>query len=463
MKSKISHLKSILYPKSVAVIGASREKGKIGNNVVENLVKGGFKGQVYPINPSSEEILGLKAYKNIREIPGRVDLAIIVVPAQITPQVMEDCVSKKVAGGIIISAGFSETGVEGKKLEDCVLKIAKKGNMRIIGPNCQGLINISANLFAWFGAVPQKKGGVGFITQSGALGGGLISWTNKERIGLFNTVVSLGNKCDIDESDLLPFFAEDNNVKSVMIYMEGIKNGRKFLETAKKATLVKPVIALKAGRSPVGIKAVASHTGSLTTSDQIFGAVFKQCGIVRANSVEEMIDYSIALLTCPYAYGKNIAMITNAGGPGVIAADLCHEIGLNLNKFSPSVIAKLREALPPQSSIENPVDITGDPRPERFKVAIEAVLGDDAVDGAIVIVIGPLKGGEEIGKIIQNAKGMYKKPIVVCWLSKEFAGKAPWKLQIKGIPVFETPERAVHAMHALVKYGMCLRKSNKRY
>jgi acetyltransferase len=450
-------LKPIFYPKSVAVIGASREKGKLGHNVVENLLKGGFKGQIYPINPSGEDILGLKTYKCIRDAPGDVDLAIIIVPARIMPEVMEDCVLKGVHGVIIISAGFSEIGVEGKKLEDEVVKIAEGGGIRVVGPNCQGVINMSANLFAWFGAVPKRKGKVAFITQSGALGGGLINWTNSAKIGLFNIVVSLGNKCDVDDSDLLSLFAFDENVKAIMIYMEGIKHGRKFIEVAKDVSKLKPIITLKAGRSSAGVRAAISHTGSLSTSDQIYDAVFRKCGIIRASSIEEMIDDSLALATQSYVYGKNIAIITNAGGPGVIAADLCYELGLNLS-LSESTIKKLREGLPPQCSTENPIDITGDPRPERFKIALEAVLDDEIVNGVILIVIGPLKGGEEIGKIILNAKKMYKKPIVVCWLSKEFAGKAPRKLQIKDIPVFETPERAVHAMYSLVKYGTYIMK-----
>jgi len=462
MGAEMENLKAIFHPESVAVIGASRERGKIGNNVVENLLKGGFNGRIYPVNLSGEEVLGLKSYRNVRDITGKVDLAVIAVPAKITTQVIEDCVSKGVYGAIIISAGFSEIGLEGKKLEEEVLRIAGRGGVRVIGPNCQGVINMSAKLFAWFGAIPKMRGSVAFITQSGALGGGLISWANEESIGLFNIVVSLGNKCDVDESDLLQYFANEDDVKSIMIYMEGIKNGRKFLETARKVSQIKPIVALKAGRSPVGIKAVASHTGSLTTSDQIFDAAFKQCGIIRAESVEKMIDYSIALSTSSYAYGKNIAIITNAGGPGVIAADLCHEIGLNLNPFSPPVNAKLRELLPPQFSIGNPVDITGDPNPERFKVALETVLGDNYVDGAIVIVVGPLKGGEEVGKIIQDAKKTYKKPIVVCWLSREYAGEAPRKLQAEGVPVFKTPERAVYAMYSLVKYCLYIRKVNRR-
>lgn len=452
------NLRAIFYPKNVAVIGASRERGKIGNNIVENLLKGGFRGQIYPVNPSGEQILGLKSYASVSEIPDKVDLAVIAVPAKITSQVMKECVSKGVCGVVIISAGFGETGYEGKKLEEEVLKIAREGGIRVIGPNCQGVINMSANLFAWFGATPKRKGNVAFITQSGALGGGLISWANEEKIGLFNIVVSLGNKCDVDESDLLQYFANDVNVKSVMIYMEGIKNGRKFFETAKEVSQVKPIVALKAGRSPVGVKAVASHTGSLTTSDEIFDAVFKQCGIIRAYSVEEMVEYSLALSAGSYTYGKNVTIITNAGGPGVIAADLCQEMGLNLSPFPSSVSVKLGEALPPQSSIENPIDITGDPRPERFKAALEAVLEDNCADGVILIIIGPLKGGEEVGKIIQNAKKTYRKPIVVCWLSREFAGNAPKKLWAKGIPVFKTPESAVRAMYSLVKYGMHIRK-----
>jgi len=457
LDADIENLNAIFYPKSVAIIGASREKGKIGNNIVENLLNGGFNGRIYPINLSGEKVLGIRAYKNIKDVPEEVDLAVIAVPAKITPQVMEECVSKGVYGAIIVSAGFSEIGLEGKKLEEEVLKVARKGGLRIIGPNCQGIINMSANLFAWFGAIPKIKGSVAFITQSGALGGGLISWANEENIGLFNIVVSLGNKCDVDESDLLQYFANEDTIKCLTIYMESVKNGRKFLETARKVSQVKPIVALKAGRSPVGAKAAASHTGAIATSDQIFDSALKQFGVVRAKSIEEMVVYSIALSAGPYARGKNIAIITNAGGPGVIAADECYELGLNLNPFSPATNAKLKELLPSHSSIGNPIDITGDPSPERFKVALEAVLGDDDVDGVVVIVIGPLKGGEEVGKIIYDAKKIYKKPIVVCWLSGEYAGEAPRKLQTEGIPVFKTPEGAVHAMYSLVRYGLYLK------
>jgi acetyl coenzyme A synthetase (ADP forming)-like protein len=445
-------LKPIFYPKNVAVIGASRQREKIGHNVVENLIKGGFKGKIYPINPSGENILNLKTYKNIRNTPSEVDLAIIIVPAKITPEVMEDCVLQGVHSVIIISAGFSEIGIGGKKLEDEIVKIAERGGIRVVGPNCQGVINMSANLFAWFGALPKKRGNIAFITQSGAYGGGLISWANRAKMGLFNTVVSLGNKCDVDDAELLRYFAEDENIKTITIYMEGVKEGRKFIEVAKNVSKKKPIVTLRAGRSPVGAKAIVSHTGSLASADQIYDAAFKQCGIIRVLSTEEMVDASVALATRSYAYGNNIAIITNAGGPGAIVADSCYDNGLNLSKFSKSTISKLRENLPPQSAIENPIDIIGDPRPERFKIALDAALEDDNVDGAIVIVIGPLKG-----KIILDAKRTYEKPIVVCWLSREYAWTAPQKLQEKGIPVYEMPERAVHGMFSLVKYGMSLR------
>ena len=271
-------------------------------------------------------------------------------------------------------------------------------------------------------------------------------------------VVSLGNKCDVDEADLLKYFAQDESIKTIAIYMEGVKNGRKFMETAKNVSLAKPIVILRAGRSPAGAKAVASHTGSLAGVDHIYNAAFKQCGAIRVNTTEELIDACLALSTGYYAYGNKIVIITNAGGPGAIAADMCYDYGLNLITLSKETISKLKESLPPQCALENPIDITGDPKPERFEIALKHVLEHEDVNGIVLIVIGPLKGGEDVAKIILKYREAYKKPIVVCWLAREFAGRGPEMVREAGVPVYDTPERAVSAMNSLVNYGSYLRR-----
>jgi len=452
------NLAPTFYPRNVAVIGASRTKGKIGHNVVENLLNGGFKGRIYPINPKADEILGLKAYRNIRDVPEDVDLAVIVIPAPLVPSAMEDCAAANVKGVVIISAGFSEIGEEGKKLEDEVVRIARRNGIRVIGPNCQGLINLSANLIAWFGPVPKKKGSVAFITQSGAYGGALISLTNRLGMSFFNVVVSIGNKCDVDEVDLIEFLAKDENIKVIALYIEGLRNGRKFMEVAKKASLLKPIVILKAGRSPEGARAVLSHTGTLAGRDEIFDAAFKQCGALRVYTTEELLDSSLALASKQYAYGDKIVIITNAGGPGAIAADTCRDHNIKLLRLSSKTISELRKLLPPQCAVENPIDVTGDPRPERFEIALRTVLKNEDPSGILLIVIGPLRGGEEVARIIIKYREIYKKPMVVCWLAKEFAGEGPSMVEEAGIPVYDTPERAVFAMASLIRYGMYLRR-----
>ncbi|RLE49475.1 MAG: CoA-binding protein, partial [Candidatus Methanomethylicota archaeon] len=413
---------------------------------------------IYPINPKADKILGLKAYKSIKDVPDEVDLAVIVIPARIVPLVMEECASASVKGVIIISAGFSEIGAEGRKLEDEVMRIARKNGIRVVGPNCQGIINMTSNLIAWFGPVPKKRGPVAFITQSGAYGGSLISWTNKLRMKFFNIVVSIGNKCDVDEAELISFLAQNETVKVIALYLEGVKNGRKFMEAARDASKIKPIVVLRAGRSPEGARAIASHTGSLAGKDEIYNAAFKQAGIVRVNTTEELLDSSLALAAEHHAPGNNIVIITNAGGPGAIATDICYEYNIKLLKFSEKTVSELRKVLPPQCAVENPIDVTGDPRPERFDLALKIVFENEDPSGVIFIVIGPLRGGEEVAKIILKYRRMYRKPFVVCWLAREYAGRGPAMVKRAGIPIYDTPERAVTAMAALVKYGTYLRR-----
>ncbi len=333
-----SDLAYCFKPRNVAVIGASREEGKVGNAVLTNLLKGttrqmmsakGFEGNIYPINPKSDEILGLKCYPSITDVPEDVDLAVIIIPSKFVPSVMKELPSKNVKTAIIISAGFSEGGPDGAELEKQVLETAKANNIRIIGPNCLGIMRTHNNLNASFADIMPPKGPISFVSQSGALCTAVIQYSYEEDIG-FSNFVSIGNKSDVDDADLLEYFAEDPETKAIALYVESLKDGQKFMKTAKEVIKEKPIVVLKSGRTESGAKAASSHTGSLAGSDVAYEAAFKQSGIYRVYTISELFDIAKALGYQPPAKGNNIAIITNAGGPGVMAADQLYYRNLNL-------------------------------------------------------------------------------------------------------------------------------------
>jgi acetyltransferase len=448
-------------PDSVAVIGASRRRKSAGQGIVKSLLDGGvfssktnkpFKGKIYPVNPKAEKILGLKCYDSVTSIKGKIDLAVIAVPAVIVPKVMHDCVTKKIKAAIIISAGFGEIGAEGKKLENNVLKIAKAGKIRIIGPNCLGIMRPSSNLNASFGPCMPKDGRIAFFSQSGALIDSVIDWSLEQNYG-FSTVVSIGNKVDIGISELLEWAEKDRHTKAIALYLEGLKEGRKFMRIAKKVSKKKPIVALKAGRSATGMKAVSSHTGSLAGSYEIYKAAFKQSGVHIADNVDELFEMADALANQPPCK-NNIAIVTNGGGAGVLCADYCEELGVNLAKLSKTTLAKLDKSghMHPAYSRGNPMDLVGDALHDRYHVAIDTLMQQPDIYGMIVIqTLQTMTEPILDARAVLKARKKYpKKPIITSYMGGKYSRRAVELLEANHVPDFNVPYKAANAMKALV-------------
>jgi acetyltransferase len=443
-------------PKSIAIIGASTDPTKLGHAVLANLVGSGFGGDIYPINPSADEILGLKVYGSVLDTPGPVDLAVILIPARFVAGVLQECGKKGVQGAIIISAGFREAGPEGVARERELLDIAAQYGIRIIGPNCLGLIDTFVPMNVSFAAGTPKSGTIAFMSQSGALCTAILDYALAETIG-FSHFVSLGNKADIDEVSLLEAWGEDPRTNVIIAYIEGLRDGAQFIRTARKTARNMPIIAVKSGRTSSGSKAVASHTGSLAGSDAAYSAAFRQAGVLRADTVEELFDYSTAFAYQPLLKGNRIAIVTNAGGPGVMATDALEANSLTLAALTPETEAVLAAALPAAASVHNPVDVLGDARSDRYMAALEAVLHDPGVDGVVVIVTP-----QTSTDIVETAKGVVAishrsdKPIMGCWMGKQEAMAGINILAKNEVPNYHFPERAVGALGAMYAHRQWL-------
>lgn len=452
-------MKYFFKPESVALIGASTNPEKLGFKILKNLIEGGFKGKIYPVNPKGENILNLKCYKSISEIPYFVELAIIVVPAEFVCDIAEECGKKGVKGLIVISAGFKEIGEEGKKREEKLKEIIKKYGVRLIGPNCLGIIDTRNKLNASFAFEMPPEGKISFITQSGALGTAILDWAIKENVGL-SKFVSFGNKADVNEIDLIEELKDDEDTNVILLYLEGVSEGRKLIEVARKTISKKPIIIVKAGKTESGAKSASSHTGSLAGSDIAFNSAVKQSGIIRANTVEELFDYALIFSYQPILKGNRIAIITNAGGPSVMAVDMIEEKGLLLSRFSEKTINLLKKYLPPVSNINNPVDILGDAKADRYEKAIEAVLSDENVDGIIVILTPQIvtQPYETAQSIVRTSK-KYEKCVISCFMGGKRVEEGIKILKENGIPNYPTPERAVIALKGMDDYRR-FRESN---
>lgn len=439
-------------PKGVAVIGASADRGKLGNQVLANLIESGYKGGLYPINPKATEILGLKCYSSVLDVPQAIDLVVIVVPNKFVAGVLEESGKKGAKGAIVITAGFREAGGEGVKMEQDLLAIAQKYQMRIIGPNCLGLIDTGAPLNASFAAGTPQAGSIAFMSQSGALCTAILDHALAEHIG-FSHFVSLGNKADIDEVALLQDWADDPKTNVIIAYIEGIRDGGEFIRVARQVARKKPIIAVKSGRTASGSKAVSSHTGSLAGSDAAYDAAFAQAGVLRAESVQELFDYSTVFAYQPLLKGNRIAIVTNAGGPGVMATDALERYGLVLAQLQPETEAALKEALPPSANIHNPIDVLGDAHADRYAKAIEVALGDAGVDGVMVIVTPQtMTEIEATAQALVDLSKTSTKPVMGCWMGKKEASKGIEVLSSNRVPNYPFPERAVASFGAMLKY-----------
>jgi len=443
-------------PSSVAIIGASHTKGKIGYAIAENFVRESFKGRVYAVNPDTTPILGLPTYKSVLNIPDKIDLGIIVVPAVFVAKVLKECVKKKIPLVIIISGGFSEIGEKGKKLEEGLKKVLKKSKTRVIGPNCVGVYDSATKVDTLFLPIDRlkrpKQGNIAFVSQSGAVGSTILDWLAVEGVGI-SKFVSYGNAIDVNEAQLVNFLAHDENTKVIAVYLEGIKSdGKQFMKIAKQVSKKKPIVVLKAGKTAKGEQAVASHTGSLAGSERIFAAVFKQTGLVEAQNWEELVDFAKAFSMQPLPKGGKLAIVTDGGGFGVLAADETERMNLELPEPSASMVKNLKNKLPTYVSLHNPFDITGDATTERYQLVLEEILKKE-FDGVIVIALMqvPTLDNKIINTIVSMKK--FGKPILCCMIGSEFTERVEKMLENNEIPVYQTPERAVRAFASLNYYA----------
>ncbi len=452
------NIKALFRPRSVAVIGASEKPGKIGYAIMKNLVEYGYEGKIYAVNVKGVEIeiegRRFKSYRSILDVPDEVDMAVVVVPAKFVPQVVEECGKKGVKVLPIISSGFGELGPEGKKAEEHTVEVARKYGVRILGPNIFGVVYTPDKLNATFGPTDVMPGKLAFISQSGALGIALMGWTILEKVGL-SAVVSIGNKADIDDADLLEYFKTDENTSAILIYLEGVKDGRRFIDVAKEVSMEKPIVVIKAGRSERGARAVASHTGSLAGSDRIYDAAFKQSGVIRAYTIGEAFDYARTLSNLPEPKGDNFVIITNGGGIGVMATDAAEESGLYIydNLEDLKVFSNF---MPPFGSYKNPVDLTGMAKGDWYEGAIKAALQNPNMHSiAILYCQTAVLDPRELADIVvreYNENGR-SKPIVVAIVGGIEAKEAIEKLNEEGVPAYPEPDRAVKALAALYNWS----------
>ncbi|MEM4748585.1 MAG: CoA-binding protein [Thermosphaera sp.] len=453
-------IEKFFNPESVAIVGASDKPGKVGKVILENFVKK-FKGEIYPVNPNYESIMGLKCYKKVSELPKAPDLAVIVIPADGVPEVLEDLGEKGTKAVIIISGGFRETNTpRGEMLENKVKEIASKYGIRIVGPNCIGIFDNWSGVDTFF--LPEEKmkrpprGHVGFISQSGAFASALIDWMAYNNIGV-SRAVSYGNKVDVDDVDLLKFFKDDEKTKIVLMYLEGLKTnrGKEFIRVAREVVKVKPVVIYKAGKTSRGSMAAASHTAALAGDYSLYKSAIKQAGLIEADSFDDIMDITKILLTQPLMKGNKVYIVTDAGGVGVMLTDALTTQGFELPRTPPELKEELKNILPPHCIIENPIDLTGDTDDERYMKVLEKILPRSDVDAVVVVALPQVPGIRgAIADYLIESKKKYGKPIIALAIGGEKAKKISEKLESGGVPVFESPERAAKALKALYTYSM---------
>jgi acetyltransferase len=449
------NLDRIFNPKSIAIVGASEEEGTVGYALMRNLMELKFQGDIYPVNIRKTEILGYKAYPSVEQIPERVDLAVIATPARTVPDVVEQCGKAGIMALVIISAGFKEIGPEGKALEERILEIKSKYGLRIIGPNCLGVIRPSINLNVTFISKMPKPGNIAFISQSGALGSAILDWAIHENIG-FSNFVSIGSMIDVDFGDLIDYFGTDPKTKSILMYIEGLTDARKFMSAARHFARAKPIIVVKAGKFGESAKAAASHTGSLTGEDLIYDKAFRRAGIVRVDEIADLFNCAEVLGTQPLPRGPNLAIITNAGGPGVMATDATIARGGKMAQLSPKTMEALNNFLPHYWSRGNPIDILGDAKADRYKATVEACLNDENIDGILIIYTAQAVGEPvEIAKTIAElcrGRTYQNKTILTSFMGYGAVEEANRVFNQNNIPTYSTPEQAVKTYMYMYQY-----------
>jgi len=445
--------KNLLYPESVAIVGASSNSQKVGHAVLKNILDGDFKGPVYPINPKSESILDVKCYPSLLDVPGSIDSAVIVVNRNVVLSVMKDCAKKDVRAVIVISSGFGETDEDGKKLQSELVQFARLSNITMMGPNCLGLINPWHGLNAAFGQAIGKPGLIALVSQSGALIASIQDWAQENRLG-FSLIASIGNKASIDEVDFFEHLKGDNNTKVIAAYLEDISRGQEFMRIAERVGKVKPLVILKSGRSRAGAKAASSHTGSLAGSDVAYECAFQRLGVIRAGSIEHLFDISTALAYQPLPSGNRIAVITNAGGPGIMMSDALEMSGLEVVNIDDKTKSNLLKILPPSASVNNPIDVLGDADSSRYGKSLDLTLKSNSVDGVIVILTPQkMTNVTAIAQETVNISSKYSKPVMACFMGADTVKNGLTILRENNIPQYPVPERAARAMLEMVKYS----------
>ncbi|HYN15383.1 MAG TPA: bifunctional acetate--CoA ligase family protein/GNAT family N-acetyltransferase [Terriglobales bacterium] len=449
-------LDPIFSPKNVAVIGATERQGSVGRTVLWNLLSSPFGGTVYPINPNRPSVLGIRAYKDIHELPEKPDLVVVTTPAPTVPSIIREAVELDVPAGIVISAGFKEHGEAGQELERQIAEIIR-GKMRIIGPNCLGVMNPVGGLNATFASAMARPGNVAFISQSGALCTAVLDWSLREMVG-FSGFVSVGSMLDVGWGDLIDYFGHDPRTHSIVIYMESVGDARAFLSAAREVSLSKPIIVIKAGRSAAAAKAAASHTGSLTGSDEVLEAAFRRVGVLRVNSISDIVYMSQVLAKQPRPRGPRLAILTNAGGPGVLATDTLMSLGGQLAELSPETMAAYNSFLPPPWSHNNPIDILGDAEPERYAKALEIAAKDPGIDGMLVILTPQgMTNPTQIAEQLRPYASSTGKPVLASWMGGADIAGGEEILNRAGIPTFPFPDTAAKAFCYMWRYAYNLK------
>ncbi len=439
-------LNAIFYPQAVAIIGASEREGSIGKTLVKNLLEANFSGKIFPVNPARETVLGIPCYRNIAAIANdRVDLAIIATPAASVPDIIRECGQNGVRGAIVISAGFKESGDEGRKLEKRLIDEAKKHNIRIIGPNCLGIIYTHANLNATFATNYPHEGNIAFISQSGALGTAVLDWSLQEQIG-FSAFISMGSMADVNFGDVIEYLGNDNRTSSILIYMETLGDASSFIAAARKVSHTKPIILIKAGKTPAAARAAASHTGSIAGADEVFNTCIRRGRILRVHSIAELFNMALVLSKQPLPKGPNLCIITNAGGPAVLATDAAITDGLTMVDLTSDTKQCLNQILPKTWSGANPIDIIGDADPKRYEKTLEIVKNQENIDGILVILTPQsMTDPTTTAKHVLHMAKNLDKPLLASWMGGNLIAEGKVLLNNSSIPTFDYPDDAARA------------------
>jgi len=446
-------MEAFFSPRSVAVVGASREKGKVGHEILASLVRGGYEGKIFPVNPKAADVEGIPCHPDLKSIGETPDLVVIVVPARIVPMVMEECAAVGVKAVVVITAGFKEVGEDGKALENRILGIAKRAGIRMIGPNCLGVMVPGKKLNASFGGDLPVPGGIAYLSQSGALLAAILDLANANGIG-FSKLVSIGNKADVDELDLIRAFGQDPETKVIAGYLESITHGNAFVREAEGISSRKPILLMKSGGTGAGAAAASSHTGSLAGGETAYEAVFERAGIVRCSSIKEQFDHAQAFAQQPLPEGDRVAVITNAGGPGIMAADAIERQGLTFATLAEDTEARLAEGLPAAANIHNPIDVLGDALADRYELALDIALDDPNID-VVLVLLTPQAMTEcaaTAEAIVRVSKAKPGKPVLAAFMGARQVGEGIQALRQGGIPQYDSPEAAVATIRVMTGY-----------